>query len=192
MVSKHWNPWEWMSCWCHYACFDLITQSVQTQICGCDLVCKLNSSFSAWQAVDHQHPAEPAQVRQPLCGWLLLHHVPGKWPPLSNTITQIRFDIWHSSRLERRGRVRWGRRQGGNFCSMTAWRNLDPTFLLRCWKFPHFNTWSIRLSWNEPSYMSFQFENSLGKLQVVTVKAPRQIIDVGVVSFFVISQSWHL
>ena len=28
----------------------------------------------------------------------------------------------------------------------------------------------------------FQFENSLGKLQVVTVKAPRQIIDVGVVN----------
>ena len=28
-----------------------------------------------------------------------------------------------------------------------------------------------------------QFENSLGKLQVVTVKAPRQIIDVGVVRY---------
>jgi len=31
------------------------------------------------------------------------------------------------------------------------------------------------------SYTPTQFENSLGKLQVVTVKAPRQIIDVGVV-----------
>ena len=31
-------------------------------------------------------------------------------------------------------------------------------------------------------YISSQFENSLGKLQAVTVKAPRQIIDVGVVS----------
>lgn len=31
------------------------------------------------------------------------------------------------------------------------------------------------------SYIPTQFENSLGKLQVVTVKAPRQIIDVGVV-----------
>ena len=30
--------------------------------------------------------------------------------------------------------------------------------------------------------ISAQFENSLGKLQAVTVKAPRQIIDVGVVS----------
>jgi len=33
----------------------------------------------------------------------------------------------------------------------------------------------------ENSYIPMQFENSLGKLQVVTVKAPRQIIDVGVV-----------
>ena len=32
------------------------------------------------------------------------------------------------------------------------------------------------------TYISSQFENSLGKLQAVTVKAPRQIIDVGVVS----------
>ena len=31
------------------------------------------------------------------------------------------------------------------------------------------------------SYTPAQFENSLGKLQCVTVKAPRQIIDVGVV-----------
>merc|ERR1719367_989169 len=31
------------------------------------------------------------------------------------------------------------------------------------------------------SYIPTQFENSLGKLQVVTVEAPRQIIDVGVV-----------
>ena len=31
-----------------------------------------------------------------------------------------------------------------------------------------------------PSYTPAQFENSLGKLQCVTVKAPRQIIDVGV------------
>jgi len=31
------------------------------------------------------------------------------------------------------------------------------------------------------SYIPTQFENSLGKLQAVTVKAPRQIIDVGVV-----------
>ena len=33
----------------------------------------------------------------------------------------------------------------------------------------------------QPSYTPAQFENSLGKLQCVTVKAPRQIIDVGVV-----------
>jgi len=33
----------------------------------------------------------------------------------------------------------------------------------------------------QPSYTPTQFENSLGKLQCVTVKAPRQIIDVGVV-----------
>ena len=32
----------------------------------------------------------------------------------------------------------------------------------------------------QPSYTPAQFENSLGKLQCVTVKAPRQIIDVGV------------
>jgi len=36
-------------------------------------------------------------------------------------------------------------------------------------------------SHQENSYIPMQFENSLGKLQVVTVKAPRQIIDVGVV-----------
>ena len=33
----------------------------------------------------------------------------------------------------------------------------------------------------QPSYTPAQFENSLGKLQCVTVNAPRQIIDVGVV-----------
>merc|ERR1719471_1589230 len=33
----------------------------------------------------------------------------------------------------------------------------------------------------QPSYTPTQFENSLGKLQCVTVKAPRQNIDVGVV-----------
>ena len=32
------------------------------------------------------------------------------------------------------------------------------------------------------NFFPSQFENSLGKLQAVTVKAPRQIIDVGVVS----------
>jgi len=36
-------------------------------------------------------------------------------------------------------------------------------------------------SMDHTSYTPTQFENSLGKLQVVTVKAPRQIIDVGVV-----------
>ena len=36
-------------------------------------------------------------------------------------------------------------------------------------------------SMDHSSYTPTQFENSLGKLQVVTVKAPRQIIDVGVV-----------
>jgi len=36
-------------------------------------------------------------------------------------------------------------------------------------------------SMDHSSYIPTQFENSLGKLQVVTVKAPRQIIDVGVV-----------
>lgn len=32
-----------------------------------------------------------------------------------------------------------------------------------------------------PSYTPAQFENSLGKLQCVTVKAPRLMLDVGVV-----------
>ena len=36
-------------------------------------------------------------------------------------------------------------------------------------------------SMDHSSYTPTQFENSLGKLQVVTVKAPRQIMDVGVV-----------
>ena len=31
-------------------------------------------------------------------------------------------------------------------------------------------------------YKPHQFDNSLGKLQAVTVKAPRKIIDVGVVN----------
>ena len=38
---------------------------------GCVLCC------TEGQAVDHQHPAEPVEVRQPLRGRLLLHHVPG-------------------------------------------------------------------------------------------------------------------
>ena len=83
------------------------------------------------------------------------------------------------NRLERRGKVNEERRQAANCFSMTAWlKRLDLTFLPRYISF-HTNTLKY-------TYFSFQFENSLGKLQVVTVKAPRQIIDVGVVSSIII------
>ena len=163
-------------------------------------------SCSARQAVDYQHPTEPAQVRQPLCGRLLLQHVPGiqliatrdHYLELTtdcyftstrqfqchtqNVEVNLIFDLL-GSKGEGGGEGRKGRRP-----TSPQWQPHWNTWILHSYpgnqSFPLFNIAAlhVNLSWNDSSFLSFQFENSLGKLQVVTVKAPRQIIDVGVVS----------